>query len=405
MESRRQAASLPLLTLQEALDLLGVSRATVDRWRQNRGLPCIKIGREVYFDEEELQRWIRSQASVRDLGSPGAGGEEPLTLTLGYQSGTAHMWSSLVIKGLRLLEDELSLLQPARRIAVRWRDAASGLELVEELIAGQVQIAALGDYPIAMSAALSRVLPRFNSVLLALDGKAARGRGIALAVPRSFSLRSLSDLAAHTVATVPHSSADHRLQTLLAPLGTRQPQVIHQQMPENLRSIACESVGASVMWEPYPSLLDYSGQGRLLFAEGLGGDYLTGLAADQTWVTGHEDIVIAYLKAHLRAHALLREQPGKMAKLVAREASLPLAVASQVLSRVRWDAAVYTRDLETLQGIMGSASCAYEPPGSGLSGRTLMYRGEYLQEAARRLRYPAVGESAVIGDWSERILL
>ncbi|MGF7033632.1 NitT/TauT family transport system substrate-binding protein [Paenibacillus mucilaginosus] len=405
MDKEQPHTVFSLLTLGQAVELLGVSRATIDRWRQHKGLPSIKIGRDVYFDRDELQLWVREQSSagrpVRDVQVSSG----PLSMTIGYQSGTAHMWSSLIIKGLRLLEEELSLLRPFRPVEVRWRDAANGLELVEGLIAGKVQIAALGDYPIAMSASFGRVLPKFSPVLLAFDGKAERGRGISVAVPRQARLRDLSDLAERTIATVPHSSAGHRLTGLLTSLGTPARQVIHQEMPESLRSIASERVGASVMWEPYPSLLDYYGQGRLLFSEGLGDDYLTGLAADQAWVRAHEDLTVAYLKAHLRAHAFLRSEPLKAAKLVARAADIPVKVAGQVLSRVRWDAAVYTRDLETLQGFLDGTPLPAPGLPLDLHQPGPAYRGEYLQAAARQLRLPAIGDGPALGDWSKRVLL
>ena len=35
-----------------------VSRATVDNWKKS-GMPCLKIGRSVRFDEREVEKWIR----------------------------------------------------------------------------------------------------------------------------------------------------------------------------------------------------------------------------------------------------------------------------------------------------------------------------------------------------------
>ena len=34
------------ISLQEAIDLLGVSRSTFDRWRKLKQLPFVKIGKE-----------------------------------------------------------------------------------------------------------------------------------------------------------------------------------------------------------------------------------------------------------------------------------------------------------------------------------------------------------------------
>lgn len=49
-----------LLTIQEAADYLGISRASLAGrgWRIKNRLPAIKIGRAVRFDLQMLDRWI-----------------------------------------------------------------------------------------------------------------------------------------------------------------------------------------------------------------------------------------------------------------------------------------------------------------------------------------------------------
>ncbi len=49
-----------LLTIQEAADYLGLSRASLAGrgWRIKNRLPAIKVGRFVRFDKEALDRWI-----------------------------------------------------------------------------------------------------------------------------------------------------------------------------------------------------------------------------------------------------------------------------------------------------------------------------------------------------------
>ena len=41
-----------------------VSRATVDNWKKS-GLPFLKIGRSVRFDEKEVENWIHEHFSQR----------------------------------------------------------------------------------------------------------------------------------------------------------------------------------------------------------------------------------------------------------------------------------------------------------------------------------------------------
>jgi len=41
-----------------------VSRATIDNWKK-QGMPYLKIGRSVRFDEAEVEKWIREHFPQR----------------------------------------------------------------------------------------------------------------------------------------------------------------------------------------------------------------------------------------------------------------------------------------------------------------------------------------------------
>jgi excisionase family DNA binding protein len=52
-----------LLTTKELMDLLKISRDTVYRWRNERGLPYKKIGpAAVRYDEAAVREWLEQQA-------------------------------------------------------------------------------------------------------------------------------------------------------------------------------------------------------------------------------------------------------------------------------------------------------------------------------------------------------
>ena len=46
-----------LITSKELQEIYSLSRATIDRWRKE-GMPSIKVGRGVRFDEEAVRKWI-----------------------------------------------------------------------------------------------------------------------------------------------------------------------------------------------------------------------------------------------------------------------------------------------------------------------------------------------------------
>lgn len=55
--------AIRLLTSDEVADLLKVTRNTLERWRrEGEGPPAMKIGRQVRYDENELQTWLKRHA-------------------------------------------------------------------------------------------------------------------------------------------------------------------------------------------------------------------------------------------------------------------------------------------------------------------------------------------------------
>lgn len=155
---------------------IGVSRATIDRWRKDKKLPHIKIGKEIWVDKNKLQAWVHLHARAQEQeGTVKTSSSSSRVITVGYQSGAALLWSTLVIKKLGLFEEELRGMAPSADFKVKWVNAPNGMELVEELIGGNLHIASIGDYPLMASRALSHVLPRFKPLFLAFDGKTRNG--------------------------------------------------------------------------------------------------------------------------------------------------------------------------------------------------------------------------------------
>lgn len=51
----------PLLTADQAAQLLGLSAYTIRQWASERRLPAIRLGRYWRFRESSLRAWIDSQ--------------------------------------------------------------------------------------------------------------------------------------------------------------------------------------------------------------------------------------------------------------------------------------------------------------------------------------------------------
>lgn len=59
---QQQAASAPRYVSKERLaDRLGVSERTLKTWR-SRGMPGVRVGREVMYEIDAVDRWIEEQS-------------------------------------------------------------------------------------------------------------------------------------------------------------------------------------------------------------------------------------------------------------------------------------------------------------------------------------------------------
>lgn len=391
---------LHLLTLQEAMDLLQISRSTINRWRREKGLPFIKIGRDVFIDKDQLLFWIDNHIQAQYQSNP-ENKQSTETITIGYQSMNAHLWSSLVIKELHLFEKELLELKPARPIRVRWRNL-HGPSQLEEMAAGKINIASIGDYPLINAYKLNSLFPSFQARLLAFDGKNANGEGISLVIPRKSEIRTIEQLSNRKISTFLHSSAWHRLFKTFSDVVSVQPQIISQDSEKSFDDILNKHVDACTMVEPYLSMIQHYQLGKSIKLDGCEDDYLTGIVSDEKWVVDNEDIVVAYLKAHLRAHQLIRNNPLQVSKIISQYTDFPIEVVSHVLSRIRWDAAIYRRDLQTLGDIGKTHSPAHHGLHNHFDAKSLQnffVNDSYLIMAAKQMKLPQLFHSIFDEEW------
>lgn len=387
-----------LISLHEAIDLLGVSRSTFDRWRKLKQLPFVKIGKEILIDKNELESWVRHH-TVSIQSTPAASGGMPQaqsTITIGYQSGTAHMWTALIMKELGWFEEELFQANPIPT-QVKWFDAANGTLLLQGLIGGNIQMATLGDYPIALSQSFRQTLPSFRPILLAFDGKTSYGEGISLVIRKGLAFNQMKDICDWSLSSASQSSAGRRLSKLLQKLGGSETHFIHKEMDESMVGIAKGQLAGSMMWEPYVSLAEFHGIGQVLYPEGLGEDYLTGIVADEAWVKEHEGHTIAYLKAHVRVHTFIRNHPQAAAEIISRVKGIPAYIAARIMAKVRWDAAMYTKDMKALQRLDQEHSST---DNVSSSTNEIRFKGEYLQQAIKALKLPQPDNMRLEGEWA-----
>jgi excisionase family DNA binding protein len=76
--------SLGMLTRQELAKQLRISTRTVDEWRQDKVIPCIKVGKVVLFYWPDVVSALREKYSVASAKAESAKAE---TLKVGLRDG------------------------------------------------------------------------------------------------------------------------------------------------------------------------------------------------------------------------------------------------------------------------------------------------------------------------------
>lgn len=140
-----------------------------------------------------------------------------------------------------------------------------------------------------------------------------------------------------------------------------------------------------------------------LFSRGNGEDYLTGVVAEENWVHHHQADTVAYLKAHVRVHAYIRNHPQAAAELVAHAKGIPLAIAARVISEVRWDAA-FIKDMKALQSLHQENSESNVIAMAPAFSNEISFKSHYLEEAVKALKLPHLGSGLLEGEWADEQL-
>ena len=328
----------------------------------------------------------------------GASEKEQVTIGVGYQTVTAQTWGPLIMKNKGFFEEELQKVDPGKQFSIDWQNAQSGPPLTNNMIAGKLQFADMGDMPVLINGEKGEIMPNYDSVFLGFDGKGRSGKNEAILVPKNSSIYSVKDLAGKTVGT-PIGSSAHRM--LLAELDaahiTDKVDIVGQDATVGVNNIAQQKIDAYAIWEPFPTLAVQKGVGRILVGgEDTGIDYLDGIVADRKWVKEHEEYTVAFLKALIRAHDFIREHPDEAAKIFAKESGYSERVAREMVKAIRFDSVVYQRDLRTLEG---SKKFLQKSHAMGDLNVTAFVDVSYLQKAFQELGKSYPDDGQLQGDW------
>ncbi|WP_426454196.1 ABC transporter substrate-binding protein [Paenibacillus sp. S-38] len=340
-----------------------------------------------------------SAERVVSSAKPAAAGGKQAVVTVGYQSPTAQTWGALIIKNRGLYEKHLKELAPSDEVEVKWFDATAGSILNNQMVGGKIQLSFLGDMPSLLNGVMGITQANYRSVFLAFDGKGVLGRNQAIIVPKGSQVKRVEDLAGQTVST-PIGSSSHRmlLDTLKQHNLVDKVKIVDQSVTVGMQSIEQNKVAAHSTWEPYTSLIAHKEIGTVLQpGEATKIDYLAGVVANRDWAEANRTYTVAFLRALVEAHQFAKEHPEETAKIFEAESKFPPEVCRKMVENIRFDAAIYDKDLDTLNGSIQFLSSLGKLE-KKLELGSFVDAG-YLREAADSLKRPYLTDGEQAGEW------
>ena len=246
---------------------------------------------------------------------------ETIDIGIGTQDTTTNtVTGGIVIRQLGLLDKYLPHTGKYKDVTynVTWQNATSGPPITNGMIAGNLQIGMMGDYPLLVNGATGHATNN-DTELVAVIAYNAHGGGNGVVVPKDSPYYDLSDLKGKRVS-VPFGSAAHGM--LLAALQSRNLPAdyfaLANQSPEvGTTSIQENRVDAHADFVPFAELLPYRGYARKIFdgAE-TGQPTFHGVVIRKDFGQKYPEIVTAYIKALMEANDWVRKHPEQAAEKI-----------------------------------------------------------------------------------------
>ncbi|MEU6558552.1 ABC transporter substrate-binding protein [Nocardia nova] len=242
-----------------------------------------------------------------------------VVVNVGYQSKTIN-----TVNAGTLLRDrgdfERALdragQQTGTRYRVVWQDFASGAPLTAAMIATHVDIGSMGDYPLLTNGSKTRKYADAATEFVATTGYNLRGSLNQVVVPNGSTATGLPDLAGKQVSTSLGSAGDGMLSTALRRAGIPAGKVAIANQDPSIGAAAVEGghVDALAQFVPWPQLVIFRNQGRLLY-DGGDNDVPTfhGVVARKQFSAAHPEVMRAFLQAMLTTTDYITAHPMQAA--------------------------------------------------------------------------------------------
>src|SRR6201991_172417 len=239
---------------------------------------------------------------------------EVLEIGIGTQNTTTNtVTGGVVIKELGLLEKNLPKTGKYKdfQYKLAWQNATSGPPITNGMMANNIQIGMMGDYPLMVNGATGQAANN-PTQLIAIIAYNAVGGGNGIVVHKDSPFYELADLKGKNVS-VPFGSAAHGMMLTSLQKKGLPPDFwsLVSQSPEvgstNLQEKRIDAHGDFV---PFAELLPFKGYARKIY-DGAETKVPTfhGVTVRKDFAEKYPEIVTAYLKSLIEANDWLRKNP------------------------------------------------------------------------------------------------
>ncbi|MFZ9739659.1 MAG: ABC transporter substrate-binding protein [Prochlorotrichaceae cyanobacterium] len=260
-----------------------------------------------------------SGESVSDSATSSGSGEV-IRISIGTQDQVINTAvGGATVRELKLLEKYLPTDGKYEGVEykIEWSSYTSGPPITNKMIADQIDIGLMGDFPTVINLVKFREeAGDVESTFIGTLAYSPNGAGNAVVVPKDSDVKSLADLKGATIS-VPFGSAAHGmvLKALSdAGLDPEKDVTLISQAPEvGGTSLRTAQIDAHADFVPFGELFPFRGFAKKIFdGAQTGVPTLHGIVVRSDFAEKYPEIVVAYMKAVLEANDIFREKPEEI---------------------------------------------------------------------------------------------
>ena len=233
-------------------------------------------------------------------------------------------------------------------VEVEWFYGLYSVHLINNWIAGKLEIAYLGDMPAIM------LQSKQGDTKWVCPAVSAGGKVAAIYVPKDSSAQGIKDLDGKAVAvgigSVLHRILDHVMETECITF-----KLLNQAPEVAMGNLEAGKIDAWCPWPPYISLARRKGVGRVLLPDTTKYEpevnSVWPLVVSESFAQAHPLIVEGLVRADMDLHRFMEEHPDEAAEIVYKELGekIPLPVLKESLATYGYTSDFGKQEIDTMQ--------------------------------------------------------